>query len=101
MRSEHLRTVVRFPGGMLVGRVISLFTLIVILSPSLSVMLSEAKHLTFPLKGRLREESRLFKCMRPFTEFTLRLFTSFRVTIEGFRVTSEDLFPHLADVKKR
>jgi len=55
-------------------------------------MLSEAKHLTFPLKGRLREESPFFKYMRPFTEFTLRLFTSFRVTIEGFGVTRKIFF---------
>ena len=30
--------------------------------------------------------------MRPFTEFTLRLFTSLRVTDEGFRVTRKTFF---------
>src|SRR3990167_11227740 len=59
------------------------------------------KSLYFDCHSERSEESRLFKYMRPFTEFTLRLFTSFRVTDEGFRVTRKNLFQHPANVKKR
>src|SRR3989338_6885530 len=53
------------------------------------------KSLDFGCHSERSEESRLFKYMRPFTEpalrfftgFTLRSFTSFRMTDEGLRMT--------------